>query len=213
MKVVSFKSLSLLVAVVCSYVHGQEEGGGAECDCTSKIKEATESIIAERDMHHRDVQTLLGHRDELTKSRDELSTERDALIAERDNLVAVQQQLHKEVEHQRELAKNADNTQYLQEIEQLKADVAKGLEDREHFRQVAQENQHYMQEYKVRLATIRDKSAKLDLELETAYSKIRELEQATLVTKLKKELSAGYHSILQVLGKQKGTENDPQADL
>ena len=63
-----------------------------------------------------------------------------------------------------------------------------------------------MQEYKVRLATIRDKSAKLDVELENAYAKIKELESSTLVSKVKKELAAGWKSLLMATGKSKADE-------
>lgn len=199
-----------LIAVTFSLVHAQDG-----CDCASQIDEHLRPVIDQRDMYRRDVDTLLKQREELTRERDELFHTREQVIKERDTYfhekeeilrihgasVEMKRQLdeHREAVSQLEIEKR----RLIEEVNAQKSIAEKSIADREHFQKVAQENQHYMQEYKVRLATMRDKSAKLDVELENAYSKIKELESATLITKIKSELAAGYESLLMLMGKHK----------
>lgn len=190
-----------LIAIAFSSVHAQEG-----CDCKAQIDEHLRPVIEQRDGFHRDVDTLLKQREQLIKERDTYYQEKEELLRTSGNADEMKRLLdeHRETVSQLDIEKR----RLVEDVNAQKAIAEKSVADREHFQKVAQENQHYMQEYKVRLATMRDKSAKLDVELENAYSKIKELESATLVTKIKKELASGYESLLMLMGKHK--EESPQ---
>jgi chromosome segregation ATPase len=222
---VALATLASFGAVVV--VQGQEESenNGGGCDCSQQIDEHIRPVLEHRDTLQRDVNTLLEQREQLIRERDELFHSREGVIQERDTLFHQKQELEQNnhnngateelqrrldetsraLEEHRTALADAQVAQHAMEgkVEEYRLNVARAAEDREHFQKVAQENQHYMQEYKIRLATMRDKSAKLDLEVQSAQRKIQELESATLVTKIKKELSAGYDSFLQLIGKHK----------
>lgn len=215
--VMKFSFVPLLIIAATAAVGSVAAHEEAECDCRAQIEEQVRPIMEQRDTHHRDVETLLQQREQLIRERDEHFQHKETLLKERDELIqqkehsgsnsgALQTQLDdtKRMLDEHRVALDdtvAQKNELQQEMESLKETVARSAEDREHFQKVAQENQHYMQEYKVRLATMRDRSAKLDIELENARTKIAELESATLVTKVKKELAAGYDSLLQLMGK------------
>lgn len=201
MRIWLFVSFLLMGALIVDAQEG--------CDCTAQINEHLRPVIDQRDTHHRDVQTLLQQREQLMQERDALNQDREALIRQRDAFFQEKEEtLQALQEHRHALATmESGKNELLAENQKLQEALDRNKADREHFQQVAQENQHYMQEYKVRLATMRDKSAKLDIELETARSKIQELESATLVTKVKKEVAAAYDSLLMALGKKKNGGN------
>lgn len=183
------------------------------CDCTAQIDEQLRPIIEQRDGHHRDVQTLLQQRDQLIKERDEVRQTSEAINKSREAIFQEKEDALRALHEHRDALMTMEKTKNELQAENMKLEEAleRNKADREHFQQVAQENQHYMQEYKVRLATMRDKSAKLDIELETAHAKIRELESATLVVKVKQEVAAAYESLLMLIGKRK--DDDKVEDL
>jgi DNA repair exonuclease SbcCD ATPase subunit len=175
-------------------------------NCDAICNERTVAVVREKDELWHSREAVIREKDELFRSREDIIREKDQFGNEKERLIAVLQQMRQELqtavnaadEAQRSL-QNVHNEQggNQRELEELRGTVEKQKTDMAHYQKVAQDNQKYMQEYKNQLASQRDRAAKLDQALKVANAKIEELENTSLLMKLKKELTMSWKQIVE----------------
>jgi chromosome segregation ATPase len=210
------KVLFFVVVVVLAMTASLVQGDECEHICNERnaeIMKVKDEVWHSREEISREKDEIWHHRELVIKEKDELWHSREEIVKEKDELWHRSEQLGREVhdlrleleqvilardEAHRALEASHAGGDRVQELENI---IESQKVDIEQHQKISQENQKFMVDYKVQLASQRDRAAQLDSALKDATAKIFELEHRSLG----QHLTSGWQAVVGLVTGNKAT--------